>query len=846
MEFSQDIKNGPRGESIELVQRFTGAWMSINSLLEQGRLVGRAEIDELFRILHSLEGLSEIEEVPRLVSALHLLENRLTDVRAEKSSIESKDLETLAECQLLLENIFVSEGGFENESLLTDLEYHAQIFCVGDVFVRQPTVQGVGSHEEDNGSHCAPLSLTEIDLWESFLTRPEFVYSFVCDSNHSEVRNRINSIGSILIDRQLQKSALFVFAAELDQALVEQIVEGKVRLLSKVISALASLGAPWTSLLDQRAEPSIQAKTKVAAQTKPNNQSTHKETSASIGETNRSADAVTTFSDKRVVGEIGSNSEIVADFLKNADELLALVTQPMLMLESNPGDRFSVEENFRTAQTIKGRAEILGFGCIEQLCHALENTFDQIRKNKLSVSAPLIEALLMGWDLVRSLFSLIRLGQKPQIPLEEFFKRLNASSEPQGTIQVDLKKLDSLVHLVGELVTDRTRFARIEEAMRLGGVNADLSQQMAASVLLFGRHMNEVQDIIMKVRMVPIENAFYKFARVVRDFSRQCGKEVELVIHGGNTELDKKLVEEIVDPLVHLIRNSIDHGIEEPQQREANGKSRKGQIRLAASQQGDLIVICIEDDGKGLDAELIRAKAIRNGIIKESDNIHPKDILNLIFEPGFSMAEKVTIIPGRGVGMDLVKKNIQKLKGVVELDSVQGKGTKISIKIPMAFAIVPSLMVEVAGESFAIPLVNVIESIRISADEIQRMGTAQFVKLRDQVVPLVRFSDVMGLTNIESNFWYRPTQSTPALSRRRERLVFVVVGIGNERLGLVVDKLLGQQEIVIKPLGKLLRNHPGLSGGCVLGDGRVALVIDVADIAGSESFQRGVYARRAP
>ena len=885
MELSQDMMNELKAESVELVERFTGTWMTINALLEQGRTVGRAEIDELFRILHSLKGLSEIAELPRLVSALHLLEDRLTDVRAEKSSLDNKDLETLAECQLLLEKIFVSDGGFENDSLMTELEYQAQVFCVGGASVATPQVQGFGSRDGENVPQCNPLSSAERELWESFLTRPEFIYSFVCDQNNSEVRDRINSIGSILIDRQHQKKSLFVFAAELDQALLEQIVEGEVRLLQKVISALASLGAPWTGLLGEKHESFIPAVKEVAAQMPAVIQSHQPENLVSIEETSPSAEAAASISHSFDVVENEADPEMVADFLNNADELLESLTQAMLMLENNPDDRASVEEIFRAAHTIKGTAGMLGFGCIEQLCHVIENTFDRIRKNQLSVSAPLIDSLLIGWDLVRNLFSLLRSGKKPQIPLEEFFQRLSASergelvaepqiaqtrsdsiniaasietssgktikteapkSDSQGTIRVDLKRLDSLVNLVGELVIDRTRFARIEEAMRLRGASADLSHQMAESVLLFGRHMNEVQNIIMKVRMVPVGNAFYKFSRVVRDLSRQCGKEVELVVHGGETELDKTLVEEIGDPLVHLIRNSIDHGIEEPEQREANGKTRKGQIRLSASQQGNLIVICVEDDGKGLDVERIRAKAIRNGIIKENENIPPKDIFNLIFEPGFSTAEKVTNISGRGVGMDVVKKNIQKLKGVVELDSVQGKGTKTTIKLPITLAIVPSLMVEVAGESFAIPLVNVIESIRISADEIQRMGTAQFVKLRDQVVPLARFSDVMGLTNIESNFWYRPTQTTPALSRRRERLVFVVVGIGHERLGLVVDKLLGQQEIVIKPLGKLLGNHPGLAGGCVLGDGRVALVIDVADVAGSESFQRGVYARRAP
>ena len=423
-----------------------------------------------------------------------------------------------------------------------------------------------------------------------------------------------------------------------------------------------------------------------------------------------------------------------------------------------------------------------------------------------------------------------------------------AKTESGGTIRVDLKRLDSLVNLVGELVIDRTRFARIEEELRGRNANSELVHLMTESVVLFGRHMNEVQSIIMKVRMVPVGNAFYKFARVVRDLARQCGKEIDLLIEGGETELDKTLVEEIGDPLVHLIRNSVDHGIELPDVREAAGKSRRGSIKLRAYQDGNMIVIAVQDDGKGLDVSRIRAKGIQNGLIKEGETYNDKEIFGLIFEAGFSTAEKVTNISGRGVGMDVVKKNIVKLKGIIELDSAIGKGITTTIKLPLTLAIIPSLMVETKGESYAIPLVNVIESIRIAPDEIQRIGSSNFVKLRDQVLPLVQLTDVFDLHDMDERFWYRSTetemtaratrshapsmQTTQTARKRqsRERLIFVVVGIGEKRVGVVVDQLLGQQEIVIKSLGQLMGRQRGVAGGCVMGNGRVALVIDVGEM----------------
>lgn len=894
MELNQEMLNELKAESAELVERFARIWMVINTSFEQGQAASRTDIDELFRCLHSLKGLSEIADQPRLVSALHLIEDRLTQIREGASVLNAKDLEVLAEAQLLLEKIFLTPAGLSDDVLLADLEFQAQCFCVGSLD-ESPSQTAAAGHVDE-------LTSQELEAWEKYRTREEFIFALMISGSTDEYKSRILPVGEILIERCTADQSLLVFTAELDQSLIEAIVEAPVRLLQKDPSPLKALGSLWTGLVEKssslsRSDQAVNLSSgKEPAQTQQSvgtdHAYMHAGGSAQADPDKRSADLdefsghelsqIDVVHDEQASASASNqieaaDPEMVRDFLGNARELLESLTQSLLELETNPSASETIENIFRAAHTIKGTAGMLGFSTIERLCHALENTFDRIRKGQLTPTPVLIDQLLVGWDKVRELFELLEHGKNPDLPIDVFLrqlvaaengvqsterekpkpkttetsdqeaasKQISAKTETNPTIRVDLKRLDILVNLVGELVIDRTRFARIEEAMRSRGASADLSHQMAESVLLFGRHMNEVQNIIMKVRMVPVGNVFYKFSRMVRDLSRQVGKDVELSILGGETELDKTLVEEIGDPLVHLIRNSIDHGIEAPEDRQKVGKPAKGNVRLTASQQGNVIVISVEDDGKGLDVERIRAKAIKNGLIRENDPISTKDIFNLIFEPGFSTAEKVTNISGRGVGMDVVKKNIQKLKGIIELDSTPGHGTKTIIKLPITLAIVPSLMVEVSGENFAIPLANVIESIRIDPSEIQQMGTSQFVRLREQVVPIVRFSEVLGLTGLESDFWYREKKHQSTLRHRRERLVFVVLGIGPERIGLVVDRLIGQQEIVIKPLGALLRQQTAFAGGCVLGDGRVALVLDVLDVFGQDAIQRGLHARRA-
>ena len=590
-----------------------------------------------------------------------------------------------------------------------------------------------------------------------------------------------------------------------------------------------------------------------------------------------------------------TDPDMVNDFNVNSDEIMESLDEQLLKLEQDPESKAIIEEIFRAAHTLKGAAGMFGFRGLERVMHRMENLFDLVRKEKLSPTAEIVDVMFEGLDVIRILLGACKEGKpcgaktgemvmrlemladgknppgiKPQESSQEVeqpseetkivakqvtkdTRTENDAAEPkkkggaasekkkeQSTIRVDLNRLDALVNLVGELVIDRTRFVTIEEELRTMHPEVKLSGNISETVLLFGRHMNEIQDIIMKVRMVPIGNAFNKYPRIIRDLSKQLGKKITLHISGENAELDKTLVEQIGDPLIHLIRNSCDHGVELPDVRVESGKSEMGNIWLSAHQEGNHIVITIEDDGKGIPAEIIRKKGIEKGLISEDDKLSNREIFNLIFEPGFSTAEQVTNVSGRGVGMDVVKKQIMKLKGLLEVDSEQGKGTTITIRLPLTLAIVQSLLVRAKEEVFAIPLSSVIESIRIEPSEIQKVGDADVIKLRDKVLPLMYLHQELNLTDKKRSivrFIHDAsiTEKERRSLRKGEKYFVVVVGQPDRPFGILVDQLLNQQEMVIKSMGRVMKDVSCVAGGAVLGNGEVVLVLDIPEL--EESFR---------
>lgn len=376
----------------------------------------------------------------------------------------------------------------------------------------------------------------------------------------------------------------------------------------------------------------------------------------------------------------------------------------------------------------------------------------------------------------------------------------------EHNVRVDTRNLDEIMNLVGELVLVRNRIANLREL----AVDEDLARTAANLDLVTAN----LQEAVMRTRMQPVGKLFNRFPRVVRDLARQLGKEVSLSLEGEDTGLDKNLVEALADPLVHLIRNAVDHGIELPEDRERAGKPRGGQLRLAAYQEGDVIVIVIADDGAGMDPAHLRRAAVDKGVISEdaATRLDDQDSLALIFAPGFSTRSEITDVSGRGVGMDVVKDRIGQINGHIQIDSKLGEGTRMFIRVPLTLAIVPTLMVRVMSRELAIPLSHIEEILQLSAVSLHTIEGRQVATIREQVLPLLYMRRWMGLPPAE-----------PGASEH-----ILVVGIGGQRLGLVVDGVVGQEEVVIKPLGALLHGLPGYAGATIAGDGRVALIVDVS------------------
>lgn len=395
---------------------------------------------------------------------------------------------------------------------------------------------------------------------------------------------------------------------------------------------------------------------------------------------------------------------------------------------------------------------------------------------------------------------------------------LSESKKADNTIRVDVEKLDDLLNMVSELVLGRNRLAQINLDVSREFEGTQLARELEDTTKLIDMMTNELQQLVMKTRMIKIGKVFNKYPRLVRDLSKTANKKINLIIEGEETELDKTLIEEINDPLVHIIRNSIDHGIEKEEDRIKAGKNPVGTIKLKAEHEGNNILITIEDDGKGIDPEVIKLKAIGKGLIskEKADELSKQDLLNLIFLPGFSTAEVVTNISGRGVGMDVVKTNVTKLRGMINLESIVGIGTKIQIKLPLTLAIISGMVVKVDSEQFVIPLNSVIEVIRVHTENIYSINNKPVIKLRDRIIPLISLREVVLNRNNKSaeNIWQ----------------YVVIVGIAERQVGIEADELLGQKEIVIKSLGSFIGRVPGIAGSTIMGDGTVILILDINEL----------------
>lgn len=429
-----------------------------------------------------------------------------------------------------------------------------------------------------------------------------------------------------------------------------------------------------------------------------------------------------------------------------------------------------------------------------------KDEIDRALSGRKKIGELLVEAGVVASDKVESALA------EQQHVKEIREKRQNA--EAAATIRVPAERLDILVNLVGEMVTVQSRLSQMSSVIN----NADLIL-VAEEV---ERLITELRDNTMSIRMLPIGNTFSKFKRLVRDLSAELGKKIALITEGEETELDKTVIERLNDPLVHLIRNSIDHGIETPEIRELAGKSKEGTLKLIAEHSGANVLIHIIDDGSGIDPEKIRLKAIEKGLINHEDNLSEKELHNLIFAPGFSMAKKITNISGRGVGMDVVKKGIDALGGALEINSKKHEGTTITLKLPLTLAIIDGLLVQIGEAFFILPLSAIEECVELTREDIRNMHGRHMIHIRGEVVPYIPLRERFEITG-----------DAPAIEQ------IIITRTGDERIGLVVDQVIGQHQTVIKTMGKFYRNIKEISGATILGDGTVALIIDIGQLTQS-------------
>jgi two-component system chemotaxis sensor kinase CheA len=558
-----------------------------------------------------------------------------------------------------------------------------------------------------------------------------------------------------------------------------------------------------------------------------------------------------------------SDPELIREFVGEADQYLTDAEGALLRLESNPEDSEAIGTVFRAFHTIKGVSAFLGLGPVSKLAHKAESLLSRMRDGEIRCSGGYASLALASVDALKALVRVVASGEVPKTTgaIDDLGERLMApeahgisaeggaaavktealdggdgpqaaqqpvqaqtseSKAQESSIRVRTDRLDRLIDMVGELVIAQSMVS--QDGLLIAGAHHGLLKKIAHAAKI----IRELQDLSMSLRMVPLKPTFQKVARVVRDVARKNGRVVQFYTEGDDTEIDRNMVDVIADPLVHMARNAVDHGVEMPDDRVRKGKPAQGTIRLAALRSGGEVVLELRDDGQGIARDRVAKKAVERGLIASDVGMTDGDVLNLIFEPGFSTREEVTDISGRGVGMDVVKRGVEALKGRIDIASTPGEGTTFSLRLPLTLAITDGMLVRVGTERYVIPAVSIRMSLRPDREALSTVSDrGEFLRLRGELVPVYRMHHLFDVPNAQED----PSQA-----------LLVVVNDGSGSAALLVDELLGQQQVVTKSLGGNWGQLPGIAGGAILGDGRVGLILDPVGIA-ALARQRSSYSR---
>jgi two-component system, chemotaxis family, sensor kinase CheA len=595
--------------------------------------------------------------------------------------------------------------------------------------------------------------------------------------------------------------------------------------------------------------------------------------------------------------------EIIDEFIAESSELMDNVIQDIVTIEQSQ-DEEMINGIFRAVHTIKGTSSFLGFNSLSELAHKAEDVLGLVRKGEMTIDQETADILLESFDLIKTIIDDIRShgsekqntasvldklkglmeGKKKKTeapvapPVEDEKKKIGeilleekiitktelddvlkkqkkdkdkkigeivveeklvtegqlkniltkqkAVNKEEQSIRIDVKKLDELMNLVGELVLGKNRLILVNSLAKKEDTSDVVFDNLADITNYIEAITNELQLSVMRARLVPISKVFNKIPRMVRDLCGEFKKDIELKVEGEETELDRSLIEALVDPMIHIIRNSVDHGIELPDEREKKGKNRKGLLSIRAYNEGNHVIIDVFDDGKGINLQAVKDKVKEKGLMTDAEltSLSVKEAMNLIFIPGLSTAQKVTSVSGRGVGMDVVKTNIEKMNGQTYIDSEEGQWTKLTIKLPLTLAIMRALIVKVEDELFAIPLNTVTELVKLKEGIIKTVDKSEVMVLRKAVIPLVDLLRTFSINKEEKKDGY-----------------VIICNIGEKTVGIKVHSVVGQEEVVIKPLGEFLKNIKGISGATIRGDGKVILILDIPAVILHYSNQKKLY-----
>jgi two-component system chemotaxis sensor kinase CheA len=544
------------------------------------------------------------------------------------------------------------------------------------------------------------------------------------------------------------------------------------------------------------------------------------------------------------MSEIEASGELLRIYLEDARSQLDALDTCLLELERSGGPE-AIGRVLGPLHTLKGNSGMLGFSGVREYVHALESALGALSRGELAPGQALYDTLFAGASALRdaveracaagreqrdlgrdkTALEALAAGAVPPAtpaagPAEPTAQRpasaapeLTASA-PSGLVRVDFEQLDELLNLVGELVIQRTKLAEVGQRLSEASPQAaGRARELAEALRQVAAVGARLQDTVMDLRMLPLRHVFERFPRLLRDLARREGKQVELLLEGEGTRVDKAIIDQLGEPLVHMLSNAVGHGIEPPEVRVARGKPPAGTLMLSAAQESSHIVVALTDDGAGIDVDQVRRKALERGILKPEQSLPDREAVHLIFAPGFSTSEAVTDVSGRGVGLDVVLQSIERMNGLIEVETALGVGTRFTIRLPLTLAIVEALLVDVRGQTYAVPLSSVVESLALRRRDAHAVGGREVLRVRERLVPLLPLADLLHVSG----------PSDP------ERQFVVILGRGEKRLGIVVDRLRGHQQVVIKALDAALGSRgSAFAGATILGDGRVVLILDVA------------------